>query len=298
VHHTASKTTAANDIAYILRGPPNPTPGRPNLAPIANLYLARDGVFHVLAAGRAVTNGTGSSKPWNGGVPDNEMNSNAIAIEAANDGVGEPWPRVQCEAYVKGAAAIVRHYAAIPLGHVRAHAEWSPGRKIDPAGPTPSHPRWGGVSGRATWNMDEFRADVLRALQPVEPPKPPDPPQPPPYIPGPPIIVEDDMQVTNPPKRLLDTRQTHNPLRAGEPFALKVGESCRAVMVNIVALSPSGDGHVNAWGAGERPQASALNYTKGETIANAVIVPVDGDVIRLQAHTGLHVIVDLQAVWP
>lgn len=105
------------------------------------------------------------------------------------------------------------------------------------------------------------------------------------------------MQVTNPPKRLLDTRATHNPLRAGEPFALKVGEKCSAVMVNIVAISPAADGHVNAWGAGERPQASVLNYTKGETIANAVIVPVDGDVIRLASTQGLHVVVDLQAVW-
>lgn len=172
VHHTASppSTDGARDLAYILGSP---------VAPIGNLYLSRTGTFHVVAAGTANTNGVGSSKPWGGGVPDNAMNSYSVAIEAANTGVGEPWPTAQTDAYVRGVAALCLAYG-IPVAHVRAHAEWSPGRKIDPAGPSP----W--AAGRATWNMDGFRtsvaAEMARQTTPdAGPPRPPVQPAPEPW---------------------------------------------------------------------------------------------------------------------
>lgn len=174
VHHTASHAVPESDIAYMLRGAPNPTPGRPNLAPIGNLYLDRQGVFHVIAAGKATTNGTGRDT-WGGGVPADQMNHHAIAIEAANNGVGEVWATAQCDAYLTGVVALCRHYR-IPVNHVRAHAEWSPGRKVDPAGPTPSHPAWGGVDGRRTWDMNAFRRDVTARLGHAAPTSPVTPP--------------------------------------------------------------------------------------------------------------------------
>lgn len=262
VHHTASKTTPANDLNYILTSP---------LSPIGNIYLDRTGVVWLVAAGVACTNGRGSSAPWNGGVPDNAMNHYSIAIEAANDGIGEPWPKMQTDAYVRLCAALCDTYD-IPVNHVRAHWEWAPGRKIDPAGPSP----W--AVGKASWNMDRFRADVAAVNLP--------------------IIVEDDMIIENPPRRAYDSRQD-KPLAANESrmITLPVFGPCRAAMVNIIAVAPGGNGYLVAWGAGAKPTASSLNFTTGNTIANAVIVPVVNGAITVSATVQTHVVVDLQAVW-
>ncbi len=144
VHHTASSASPESDVAYIA--------DNADTAPIANLYLARDGAVWVIAAGATNTNGSGSA-PWPGGCPDDQMNTHAIGIEAANNGVGEPWPLVQQDAYLTLCHALCAAYA-IPADHVRAHWEWAPGRKIDPAGP--SH--W--ATGTASWDMPEFRVDA------------------------------------------------------------------------------------------------------------------------------------------
>jgi N-acetylmuramoyl-L-alanine amidase len=261
VHHTASKTTPANDLNYILNSP---------LSPIGNIYLDRTGVVWLVAAGVACTNGKGSSTPWNGGVPDNAMNGYSIAIEAANDGIGEPWPKMQTDAYVRLCAALCAAYD-IPNRHVRAHWEWAPGRKIDPAGPSP----W--AIGKASWNMDRFRADVAAVNLPV--------------------TVEDDMIIENPPRRAYDSRQSQ-PLAANEQRVIALGAACRAAMVNVIAVAPGGNGYLVAWGAGAKPTASSVNFTTGTTIANAVVVPVVNGCITVSATVQTHVVVDVQAVWP
>jgi hypothetical protein len=158
VHHTASgpKSDGVSDLNYITTNP---------LAPICNLYLDRSGTFHVVAAGRVATNGAGSSLPWKGGVPNDMMNHYAISVEAANGGTGEQWPAPQTDAYVAGVAALCRAYS-IPVDHVRAHHEWAPGRKIDPAGNSPY------ANGRAMWDMGAFRRDVAAALEPAPTPVP------------------------------------------------------------------------------------------------------------------------------
>jgi hypothetical protein len=157
VHHTASNPSSdgQSDVNYICHGSPN--------KPIANLYLDRQGVVWVCAAGATNTNGQGTDF-WGGNVPKDRMNEHAIGIEAANNGVGEPWPKAQTDAYVTLVAALCKQYN-IPVGRVRAHAEWARGRKIDPAGPSP----WA-TSG--TWDMDAFRAAVAMAGAPA--PKPPE----------------------------------------------------------------------------------------------------------------------------
>jgi hypothetical protein len=158
VHHTASGPSSdpAGDVAYIATGSPD--------APLANLYLSRTGAVTVIAAGATNTNGSGSDT-WGGGVPDNEMNTHAIGVEAANGGTGEPWPPVQQDAYQALTAALCAGYG-IPVDHVRGHVEWAPGRKIDPAGPS----RWA-TSG--TWNMDLFRSDLVLDVPPEPTPIPP-----------------------------------------------------------------------------------------------------------------------------
>jgi hypothetical protein len=146
VHHTASPPSndGARDVHYICHGS--------HTAPIANLYLSRAGHVTVCAAGPTNTNGEGSSVAWGRPVPADQMNAHAIGIEAGNTGTGERWPAVQCDAYVALCATLCAAYA-IPVGHVRAHHEWT-NRKTDPAGPSP----W---ADAGSWNMDRFRGDVL-----------------------------------------------------------------------------------------------------------------------------------------
>jgi hypothetical protein len=128
---------------------------------MANLYLARDGAVWVLAAGATNTNGKGHDS-WMGGVPDDSMNLYAIGIEMGNNGSGEPYTAEQADVIVKLCATLCQQYN-IPAGHVRGHVEWSPGRKIDPAGPSP----WAPFGG--TWDMAAFRASVAHHGAPNPP---------------------------------------------------------------------------------------------------------------------------------
>lgn len=135
-HHTATSTAWLDGhVAALLRD------GRRDLAgPLSQLGLERDGTFVVIAAGRANHNGYGL---WG---------NDSIGIEAYNDGVGEEWPDVQYDAYVRGVAAICAHMGWGP-DQVKAHRETDPGRKIDPTG----------------IDMDQFRAAVFNLEDDVTP---------------------------------------------------------------------------------------------------------------------------------
>ena len=56
-----------------------------------------------------------------------------MEVEAVNDGVGQPWPAVQIDAYKRGCAAILRRIGR-GAGDCVAHREYSSEGKIDPAG--------------------------------------------------------------------------------------------------------------------------------------------------------------------
>jgi hypothetical protein len=163
VHHTASgpESDGWDDVNYCTYGDED--------APLCNLYLARDGTIYVCAAGGTNTNGSGSDPC--GLINDDAMNSSAIGVEAGNDGVGEPWPERQQDAYVALCDALCAAYG-IGVVQVHGHAEWT-SRKIDPAGPS----RYAWDDG--TWDMDEFREDVgLGSIPPEPAPGPtPTPPQ-------------------------------------------------------------------------------------------------------------------------
>lgn len=123
-HHTAGpKTGNAPSLSTVVDG-------RPDLAgPLAQLFLARDGTFTVIAAGRCNHAGLGS---WHG---IKSGNTNFIGIEAENTGLpDDPWPDVQMEAYAKGCAAILKHIGA-PLIMCAGHKEYAlpKGRKCDPS---------------------------------------------------------------------------------------------------------------------------------------------------------------------
>lgn len=116
-HHTASSTKSSDEaVANLLVRGRSDLPG-----PLCQLGLQRDGSFVVVAAGRANHNGFGT---WG---------NQSIGIEAYNNGVGEPWPAVQLDAYDRGTAAILRHLR-LSTAEVKGHRETDPHRKIDPAG--------------------------------------------------------------------------------------------------------------------------------------------------------------------
>lgn len=131
--------------------------GRPGLAgPLANLGLARDGTWIIVAAGQAWHAGTGSIS-W---CPANTGNTHLIGVEAESCGIRDDWTDAQRGSYPRGVAALLRHFG-LPAARAIGHKEWAPLRKIDPA----------------FWDMNQFRADVARWLAPAPAPSPPPPPR-------------------------------------------------------------------------------------------------------------------------
>lgn len=150
-HHTASSPKSSDATVEQLL-----TVGRPDLTgPLCQLGLRRDGTFVVIASGRANHNGYGV---WG---------NDAIGIEAYNNGIGEPWPAAQLDAWVVGSAAILRHLE-LDVSQMRGHRETDPKRKIDPTG----------------IDMDNARQLVAAHMRlQTQPPQPPDPePEPIPHM--------------------------------------------------------------------------------------------------------------------
>lgn len=123
-HHTAKggaagKTPSLNTIV-------NGRPGLPG--PLAQLYLAQDGTWYVVAAGKCNHAGVSLQTSFD--------NSHAIGIEAEADGTGSAsdWPEVQMISYARGCKALIERYA-LTISDVRGHKETcSPrGRKSDPS---------------------------------------------------------------------------------------------------------------------------------------------------------------------
>lgn len=155
-HHTASRTTVANDVYYICRGS--------EFAPIANLYAARSGDLWVCAAGATNTNGKGGPLRFSRGlVPADCMNTYAVSIEIANDGLGEHYPQIQIDAVFAASLTLTRHLGLRP-DDVAGHFDYSPGRKIDPAraeaveGPWQPRP----CTSSGTWLLADYRSELNR----------------------------------------------------------------------------------------------------------------------------------------
>ncbi|HKG15557.1 MAG TPA: N-acetylmuramoyl-L-alanine amidase [Pyrinomonadaceae bacterium] len=146
-HHTAGRREENMPSLKVILN------GRPGInGPLANLGLARDGTWIIIAAGRANHAGKGRFRGIVNG------NSNFIGIEAENTGLANdrPWPSVQMEAYHRGVAAMLTHVRQSPEFCI-GHREWAPGRKPDP--------EFGG-----TLNMDRFRERVAAFMNGAAPP--------------------------------------------------------------------------------------------------------------------------------
>lgn len=168
-HHTASKTSPANDASYMCHGA--------DARPVANVLVARDGAVWVLAAGATNTNGKGRASTFSRGtVPADSMNSYAFGMELANAGTGEQYPQVQIDA-----AFIVSNVVNVRCGNrpddVGVHEWYSPGRKIDPASCNVAGPwrpdQW---NNSGTWELFSLRDECVRRAAGPTPPDPiPDP---------------------------------------------------------------------------------------------------------------------------
>lgn len=141
IHHTAGSLTSsvAGEIGTLLHGSSSAP------APIAQLFLARNGDWHVVASGLCFHNLVGWSGP-NAGYG----NDSLLGIEAQHSGGSEPWTPAQYQSYVRGVAALVRHKAPgydVTPARVAGHKEHQPGAKSDP-----------------TFDMATFRAQVAAAV--------------------------------------------------------------------------------------------------------------------------------------
>jgi hypothetical protein len=164
-HHTASQASPDSDIAYIVGA---------DTAPISNLYLDRTGCIHVIAAGATNTNGKGGPQSFTRGtVPLDKMNEYAVSIEAANSGLGEPWPCEQIDAFFAASIALTNWLGLSP-SDISSHAGWTT-RKIDPATAAavqgPWKPRSVNTSG--TWSLDDLRHEATRRATTAPSPTPP-----------------------------------------------------------------------------------------------------------------------------
>lgn len=132
-HHTAGAKTGNYPSLGVVRD------GRPGLdGPLAQLGVARDGTWLVIAAGLC----------WHAGVVFESWqgNSHAIGIEAEGTGV-DPWPAVQYDSYAAGVRALANHYG-VPVARVLGHKEVAKpkGRKSDP-----------------NFDMSDFRTEVAKS---------------------------------------------------------------------------------------------------------------------------------------
>lgn len=234
VHHTASNPSSDpdGDVQYIAFNA--------DAAPLSNLYLSRSGEVWVIAGGATNTNGSGSA-PWPGGCPVDQMNTHAIGIEAASQGTGEVWPYEQQTAYLDLCAALCAEYG-IAVGCVRGHAEYAPGRKIDPAGSSMY------ATGSATWNMELYRTDVSDVLVPEPEPEPRPP------------TGDDDMPAYGP-YLIQATGKDGNPV--GTVYALDRQFMTARALPDEEAL------------AGYRWQLREAGATAPELVDGAPIMPVD-----------------------
>ncbi len=145
-HHTATKDPRnMPTLNTLIRG-------RSDLSgPLAQLGLARDGTYFIIAAG--VANHAGPGR-WRGIT---SGGSSFIGIEAENSGLaGDPWPPVQMDAYVRGVAAILTKLGA-SADMCCGHKEYRlpAGEKTDPS-----------------FDMVEFRAKVAAVMAGTAPVRP------------------------------------------------------------------------------------------------------------------------------
>jgi hypothetical protein len=159
-HHTASDTSPQNDVAYICHNSPD--------APISNILLDRHGTVWVCAGGATNTNGKGKATSVSKGtVPADSMNTYAVSIEIANNGVGEAYPQAQIDAAFVLSNMLARRLGLAP-DDCCTHQAYAPDRKIDPATAGAVQGSWqpDSVTSSGTWSLPDLQDEAERRSQP------------------------------------------------------------------------------------------------------------------------------------
>jgi hypothetical protein len=127
MHHDASPAGETSNGVDVIRD------GRPGLGgPLSQLWLAYDGTWHVVAAGRA--NHAGEGGPW-GVIAHDQGNRDGIGIETDHT-TDEKWSDPQRSEGLRGVHALCQHMGIDTAAEidraVTAHKEYAPDRKVDP----------------------------------------------------------------------------------------------------------------------------------------------------------------------
>jgi cell wall-associated NlpC family hydrolase len=99
-----------------------------------------------------------------------------------------------------------------------------------------------------------------------------------------------------PPRRLADTRSEAAALAAGDELTVAVPG---AAVLNLTVTSPRASGYLTAYPCGAaRPVVSNLNFSAGETVANAALVPAGAvGTVCVFASVATHVVIDLDGTF-
>jgi hypothetical protein len=175
IHHDASNTGSSDQSAWDWAWKNSSD------RPIGAIRLSRSGLVCVGAAGATNTMGKGGPLTTSRGtIPLDAGNKFMIAIEAGNNGIGETWPSIMVDVYMRMLAALCQAYGFDASRDIFTHNSYCqpscPGRKIDPAGPTPSEPSLGGTSGTKIWSHNDVRQCVMEIMG--KPPQPQPSPSP------------------------------------------------------------------------------------------------------------------------
>jgi hypothetical protein len=254
--------------------------GRNQNRPIGALILSRDGSVLVGAAGATNTQGRGGPVQCSKGViPLNAGNRYMLSIEAENDGVGEPWPQVQIDAYLLLCRALCDWLGLDPLVDIIAHFEYTdPGesiysgskRKIDPADVSGST-KYAAVGAvyPGMFDMNLWRADVA-------------------------ALERNDMK-THDPIRVYDSRDKDGPFAPGEVRHLPVvyGASCYVV---LTAINMNVKGFLSVSSTGKAFPTSLVRLEPSlHASANGAPVDAPEGKIYVKASQSCHVLIDLYA---
>jgi hypothetical protein len=159
-HHTASSTSPANDLSFMINGSSD--------APVGNLLIDRDGVCWPIAAGASNCAGKGGPSSFSRGtIPADSGNTRGYQIEIANNGVGGRWPVAQVNAAFQASNALNARFGNLPtdiithaLGAGGGAAGWT-SRKIDPATAAAVEGSWKprSTNSSGTWHLDDMRVE-------------------------------------------------------------------------------------------------------------------------------------------
>lgn len=164
-HHTAGAkgASAQSECDYMVRSS--------DARPTCNIYIARDGVVWVLAAGASNTSGKGGPLTMSRGqVPKDCANTTTVGMEIGNNGTGEQYPQAQIDAAFLASNVINRRLGNRPTD-LFSHQRYAPDRKIDPATAAAVQGPWKprSCSSSGTWNCDDICAEAERRAGGTQP---------------------------------------------------------------------------------------------------------------------------------